>query len=339
MLAVDRSAQPVPAALVGDDSPASRELAKATAHYAVFDPDDPERSKSYSFRVYKHDTVKAAIEALFHRKCAYCESSFAATAPVDIEHYRPKAAIVIQQGGVTTTLKPGYWWLAADWHNLLPSCIDCNRKRGQDLPDDEHAKVGKANAFPLADEGARARAPGEETGEQRLLLDPCRDDPGILQFRFDKATEAALITAAESTSALERRMAETSIRILGLNRDGLRTSRAGRFTQIHSQARALVKATSRFEHEPMVASRRQDLADEIRDLLPFRRADREYTAMARQIIDPLLPVLRGVLTRLAADLLAGTDGDPIDRFVEHFPSAPLDLGGAAGAGAMADLLG
>ena len=98
--------------------------------------------KKPGFTRYKHDTVKEALEALFHGKCAYCESDYAGTQPVDIEHYRPKGEVE----GVPD--HPGYWWLAAEWENLLPSCIDCNRKRRQKTP-----KAGSSSLATLAEDG------------------------------------------------------------------------------------------------------------------------------------------------------------------------------------------
>jgi uncharacterized protein (TIGR02646 family) len=81
--------------------------------------------------VYKDGAVKAALDAMFHGKCAYCEFMYIGGMPVDIEHFRPKGAVIV--GGKMR--KPGYYWLAAKWENLLPSCIDCNRKRDQELQD------------------------------------------------------------------------------------------------------------------------------------------------------------------------------------------------------------
>lgn len=100
----------------------AEELGEARAHYA-----GPNEG-SYEFKIYKAAAIKAELDKLFHGKCAYCERFFASGAPVDVEHYRPK-------GGVEgDTTHRGYWWLAMEWSNLLPSCIDCNRRRGQRTP-------------------------------------------------------------------------------------------------------------------------------------------------------------------------------------------------------------
>ena len=114
MIFVDRSTVPKPTALDGEISKAAQELAAARQHFAQSNPG------SFHFKIYKDATVKSALEKLFHGKCAYCETKYEANQPVDIEHYRPKSAYMVD-GKLT---KPGYWWLAADWTNLLPSCID-----------------------------------------------------------------------------------------------------------------------------------------------------------------------------------------------------------------------
>ncbi|SOC05340.1 uncharacterized protein (TIGR02646 family) [Rhodobacter sp. JA431] len=199
---------PVPKAMNGPESAAARERAKAAKHVAkarakVAAGED--RPKTYGFKIYKDEAVKLALTQLFHGKCAYCESDYAAQAPVDIEHYRPK-------GGVEDDPDHfGYWWLAADWENLLPSCIDCNRRRYQILPTpetaslaelDESAKpiwqTGKENAFPVF-AGTRAYGTSadpfaESAAERPYLLDPCRDDPRAhLRFLVDAAEPLGLV--------------------------------------------------------------------------------------------------------------------------------------------------
>lgn len=55
---------------------------------------------------YKHESVRRALEKLFHDKCAYCESSTLAGADWDVEHYRPKGRVAERPD------HPGYYWLA-----------------------------------------------------------------------------------------------------------------------------------------------------------------------------------------------------------------------------------
>src|SRR5712691_15858 len=103
--------------------------------------------------------VYMSLSGPFHGKCAYCESFIAADQPGDLDHFRPKGkvtnsdhqSIMIQDEQGHAMPHPGYYWLAYDWRNLLPSCEDCNRpstqKTGGQL-------IGKWDQFPV--KGIRA---------------------------------------------------------------------------------------------------------------------------------------------------------------------------------------
>lgn len=198
MRAVIRNTVHKPDAMTGADSPASRELNKFRQHFRAPGDNVP------TFAVYKSDSVKKQLDELFHGKCAYCESFYASTAPVDVEHYRPKGAVHEDRS------HPGYWWLGMDWENLLPSCIDCNRKRKQSVPSlsaklltlhegrggFSHGMLvssGKKDSFPVL--GTRAMAEASSIlDEYPLLLDPCRDDPSEhLRFHIDRSNLISLV--------------------------------------------------------------------------------------------------------------------------------------------------
>lgn len=198
MRAVDRKAVKPPKTLAKRESAAERELNKIRAYFAAPVGDKPE------FSVYKADSVKTRLNELFYGKCAYCESFYASTAPVDVEHYRPKGAVH------EVTTHPGYWWLAMDWENLLPSCIDCNRKRKQKIPQISsnllrlldhsqgfsHSAIessGKKDSFPIL--GARATTETCSIADEiPLLLDPCRDNPlEHIEYYFDHNNLISLI--------------------------------------------------------------------------------------------------------------------------------------------------
>ncbi|WP_294252517.1 hypothetical protein [uncultured Sphingomonas sp.] len=200
-----------------------KELADAIAHR-----NEPSPKKAFEYKAYKRADVRLALELLFHGKCAYCETSYAATAPVDIEHYRPKGAVA------EDAAHGGYWWLAMDWANLLPSCIDCNRKRGQQVfvvstNLEELARTskpisrqaGKKDSFPLAGTGARAIYDATDfSGEHALLLNPCIDDPAAsLAYSFDPNHPAGLILPTGPQAQAER--GAVSIQVYGLNRQKL----------------------------------------------------------------------------------------------------------------------
>ena len=124
--------------------------------------------------VYSDSEVRGALAALFYGKCCYCEWKIV-RADIDIDHYRPKASINRVRN------HPGYYWLAYEWRNLLPSCTFCNRLRGEleEWPSSEKLPTGgKGDSFPLNDEGFRARCPNDDLLlEDPLLLDPTVDDP------------------------------------------------------------------------------------------------------------------------------------------------------------------
>lgn len=252
MRKVDRTTVPEPANLNKPrPSDGKTELQLAIEHYEGLG-----MRSTFEFGRYKDATVKTALERLFHGKCAYCETFFRSTQPVDVEHYRPKGEVDRVES------HRGYWWLAMDWQNLLPSCIDCNRRRLQKIPSpradgrpgllengefdrSKSLLTGKESAFPLIGGVVRAMMRGEDLeAERRLLLDPCRDDPDEhLVFHVDRehlvslvypkplgAGQTALLPdaindperlAATAKEAGISPMGMVSIQVYGLNRLGL----------------------------------------------------------------------------------------------------------------------
>lgn len=115
-------------------------------------------SKDVGFKSGIWGDLKHHLFELFDGKCAYCESKVLHVASGDVEHYRPKRKVE------EDATHPGYYWLAYDVGNLLPSCEKCNRARG------------KATHFKIA--GTRARDPVAPLDvEQPLMLHPGKDDP------------------------------------------------------------------------------------------------------------------------------------------------------------------
>lgn len=196
------------------------------------DPKAVKPDKAPDFEAYSEQVVKDALHEMFGGHCAYCESRYESVSPMDVEHYRPKAEVIEEDG---TRTKPAYFWLAMDWDNLLPSCIGCNRARGQEQTQADgstsSAVTGKGNLFPLLAGSNRAKALGEEAGEKPLLLDPCRDKPGPhLVFRWDGFVEPR---ATDEEMAAPRGM--STIAVCGLDRSSLVERR-------HSAAFFLIEA-------------------------------------------------------------------------------------------------
>ena len=205
-------------------SKAELEKEKAIAFFtdpANFQNDKKITKKNFKFTVYKDARLVEALEGCFHKKCAYCESEFAHITPADIEHYRPKAEIDTGR----QKLRPGYYWLAGGWNNLLISCPDCNRSRKQPVPG-QTVKVllGKLDQFPLANDANRVRNHTGNLAQEepvRLLLNPCLDNPedhltyddeGIILPRLDannqpsqKGVNSIFVYALQRKNLVERR--------------------------------------------------------------------------------------------------------------------------------------
>jgi hypothetical protein len=143
--------------------------------------------------------LKEHLFEIFHGKCAYCESSLLHVAFGDVEHYRPKREVT------EDPTHPGYYWLAYDVDNLLPSCEKCNRARG------------KQNHFPV--KGFRARTPMDDIRkEEPLLLNPYHHQPGdhlkFIPGKDGTGKDGKLMGTVEGITDIGK----TSIMIYNLNR-------------------------------------------------------------------------------------------------------------------------
>jgi hypothetical protein len=138
--------------------PASLAAAAPDATQALIDSwaggDEPEVLPA----IYNHPTIKTALRAAQHDKCAYCETRNPTSHDL-VEHFRPKNGWrQTRQDGLH---KPEYFWLGYAWENLLFACDRCN-DRGH-----------KENLFPLVNPAQRATAAIRDTGlEKPLLLNP-----------------------------------------------------------------------------------------------------------------------------------------------------------------------
>ncbi|MBQ4858668.1 hypothetical protein [Pseudoalteromonas sp. MMG007] len=217
MIFRDRASVAIPASCNGQGSEAELELQEAITYYQTYKVGQ----KSFSFKVYKNDDIKDALETLFEKKCAYCESEYSHIQPMEVEHYRPKGRI--KKENITGYISPGYWWLAADWDNLLPSCIDCNRKR-QHKTKNAQVTLGKADHFPLHPDSNDSRTEASLVNETPLLINPCNEDPSqklIFANINDKPIAISL-----SKNGLSKLQVDSSIKYYGLNRPNLIEARA-----------------------------------------------------------------------------------------------------------------
>lgn len=211
----DRTIVQPPSCLDAKDAQGKSELDRSRDHQNSVNP----KKKAFQFSAYRNEEVRRALARIFHGKCAYCETVYAAASPVDIEHFRPKGEVTEDSG------HPGYWWLAMKWENLLPSCIDCNRRRWQYIVGKNgqlaFMQSGKKNSFPLQDGSVHARKESDSLkNESPLLLDPTVDDPrDHIRFHMDPANPIGIVMPHVEIEPSKRGIA--SIQIYGLNRIGL----------------------------------------------------------------------------------------------------------------------
>jgi uncharacterized protein (TIGR02646 family) len=260
---------PSPTSLDGPESPGGIEAGKATEHF-----ENPgTRLRKFRFQAYGRKDVRAALAQMFDLKCAYCESVYAANAPMIVEHYRPKGGFDLPNGKRQI---PGYWWLGSTWTNLLPSCWDCNSERGHDYEGTRRV-TGKANRFPLNDERRRATTPGQEHHEDPRLLDPTVDDPDEhLEF-----VEKGVIKPREQEGEKDRRGDET-IEVLGLRRPNLVRVRRDHLKNVEGAIKRYRKALRRVDRNELEAD--EDLGEASDELKEYMEPGAAYAGMARQHI-------------------------------------------------------
>ena len=144
--------------------------AKATRRMAADYDADPKSfrngSRKFDFdsSVYAAKSVKNALIKDQHHKCGFCEAKITHVAYGDVEHFRPKAGH--KQKANDNLGRPGYYWLAYDWDNLLLSCQICNQRH-------------KGNLFPLLNPSKRAISHHDRVDrEQPAFIQPAVDLPG-----------------------------------------------------------------------------------------------------------------------------------------------------------------
>jgi hypothetical protein len=237
--------------------------------------------QKFEFNAYRNADLRDSLNQIFCHKCAYCESFYGATQPVAIEHFRPKGMITEED----RQIKPGYWWLAAKWENLLPSCTDCNSPRKRIYADGQYRTTGKGNQFPLQYPAKRARTARSLRGERPLLLDP--SNPRVrperhVEFVFDDK-DRALIRPALMANGKSSQIGETSIRVYALDRDLLVRSRQAVAKRLLFQLQNTEKAAVDLQRSPKSAARKAEFERHLNELGSFLKPDQPYLGMCRQL--------------------------------------------------------
>lgn len=251
------------------------ERADAITHYE----DDATKDKAFKFTAYGKQPVRDALNNAFAFKCAYCETYFGASQPVAVEHFRPKSGYLVEG----EMQKPGYYWIAAAWDNLFPSCTDCNSERTQKLSDGTKMVVGKANQFPISSENKRAKKIDAESKEDRLLLHPYRDDPTKHLVFIDEG-----IVTWEKPGKKASKKARESIRVYALLRDGLVRARAARETELKVEMAVTEDIVLGLAETPNSVPLNRALERQLDLLESFTEPEAPYSEMARQLLEPFL---------------------------------------------------
>jgi uncharacterized protein (TIGR02646 family) len=150
-------------------------------------------------------------------KCAYCESKFEASSFGEAEHYRPKSNVRdLQRKKVARAPggpHQGYYWLAYEWTNLLPSCGKCNNIKRDLFP------VAKAYVFgPDPD-------PEPQPGYWRERLN-ADEEPLLINPLFEDPSEYLVFGAGGTVVARDGNpRGQATIDVFGLDREELRTAR------------------------------------------------------------------------------------------------------------------
>ncbi|WP_421592998.1 hypothetical protein [Shinella sp. M27] len=151
--------------------------------------------------------LKSWLAKASYGKCWYCEVK-SQRAPMDVDHFRPKLAVTVN--GQKIAGSQGYYWLAYEWWNFRLSCQRCNR------PEEGDASIvyGKANEFPLKEEGCRCVSSVDDLfSEAPELLDPCDpDDFLLLAHGIDGEVKPSSMPGTWEFSR-----AEYTVKLLGFN--------------------------------------------------------------------------------------------------------------------------
>jgi hypothetical protein len=110
-------------------------------------------STDFNSEIYGCAEVKELLIDLQLYKYCICESKIGQVSYGNVEHFRPKAGWIQDNEKIN---KPGYYWLAYEWNNLLLSCQICNQKN--------------KNFFPVFQGSKRALSHLDDVSGEQLYL-------------------------------------------------------------------------------------------------------------------------------------------------------------------------
>jgi hypothetical protein len=144
--------------------------------------------------------------------------------------------------------------------------------------------MGKANQFPVALEAKRATRPGQEEREERLLLDPCVDDPDAHLVFEPQEKDLVIVRPTLLAGGKESPMGKESIRVYALQRPGLVQARGDRMKIIKAQVTRVTRLFGDLNECPEDQETQQRLKEEMNELNRLLADDQAYAGMARQYV-------------------------------------------------------
>ena len=212
--------------------------------------------------IYADASVKATLLDVHNGKCCYCEKKYI-PANLHIEHFRPKKGV--RQRRNQSDIRPGYFWLAYAWKNLLLACHQCN-------------SVYKKTLFPLANPRIRTRAAMSHhydiKKEEPLFIDPSSTDPRK-HIRFRGASPVAL-----------SQLGRTTIREIGLRNSPI--VKEGRISRLN-YLETFVEIIEAHKSDPANTKLRKLAVKARRVLTAATRPEAEYSSMAQDYLKDRRP--------------------------------------------------
>jgi hypothetical protein len=248
----------------------------------------------------KRDVIFGA----FLGKCAYCEVLVLADQSGDVEHFRPKGGLLDESGKAvmivredqTTAKHPGYYWLAYDWRNLLPSCSRCNR-----LTKTRQGTIGKGNLFPIT--GTRWSDPDQPNQEQPLFIDPRTENPKK-HLIYNEQNGLMIGKTKRGQACIDR---------LGLNREGL--------PELRRDAYNLVQGAIAEADLYIMANEPEKVIQILARLGDVARGKQPFSLVGRKALDDNRDRIEQIMNGLVRGLIKKARR----HFIEHQPEKAIAL--------------
>jgi hypothetical protein len=224
---------------------------------------------TFTVRDSLYKRMKQTFFKLYHNKCAYCETSLRVDGWDQLDHYRPKNAVLRSNGKVVCVGSrkkphPGYYWLAYEWTNLIPSCAICNGKKGA--------------IFPLRPNSVHATRPGSEAGERPIFIHPVSENP---QDHFEYVPSTGFLKSKTARG-------KHCIDLLDLNRPALVEQRQEAYQACINRVSDVLNAVKK--SEPRAAR-------DVEKLMSIVKGIAEYSLVGRHALNECKLALDGILRK------------------------------------------